>query len=410
MQSISLKQAFEINFSLPKPNLKITQINIYKSLGKILAQDIVCKKPLPAFDNSAMDGYALKLQDLNLNLKISDTILAGEDSFEKEVKSGECIKIMTGAMLPRNCDLVVPFEKVEVINKGFIKVKGSFQKGANIRYCGEEKNINDILVKKGTKLTPVWIGLIASQGIDTLDVYESLKIGIYSSGDEVIEPGNEAKNYQIYNINSIAIFSYLQCFETAYLGNIEDKKDLIEKALNEFEKYDVIITSGGVSKGEADFFEEVLLKNDAKIHYHGVRLKPGHPIMCASLNLNSKEIVIFALPGNPLSALINLVSMVIPTLEYFSGSKSYYPKPLYAKIKNSLSLKHGRSNIILGFYDKGEFLAWDKSFSSSALHIMSECNAYIIVDENMQELRKDENVKIFPYLMDFSDTIKEFIN
>lgn len=139
MAVISFEAAQEINFSLPLPDLKTTTKNIYEAYGEILAVDIYCQKPLPAFDNSAMDGYGLKISDLKKSIKIKSTILAGENASDVEIFEGECVKVMTGAMLAKGVEVVVPIENVQVEDGGFIKILGDFDKGANIRYKGEEK-------------------------------------------------------------------------------------------------------------------------------------------------------------------------------------------------------------------------------------------------------------------------------
>lgn len=406
MAVISFERAQELNFSLPLVNLKITKKNIYEAYGEILAVDIHCQKPLPAFDNSAMDGYGLKICDLKKNIKIKSTILAGENASDVEISEGECVKVMTGAMLAKGVEVVVPFENVQVEN-GFIKILGDFAKGDNIRYKGEEKHIGANIAKKGDRLTHGLIGLIASQGISTIEVYEKLKIAVYSSGDEVIEPTEIAKEYQIYNVNAVCIVSLLKSYgyNAEYLGILKDNPQILEDAIRAFQHYDVVITSGGASVGEADFLETSLKACGANIRYHGVNIKPGKAMMSATLG----DTLIYALPGNPLSGVVNLTVIVIAAITRLQGASKFYPKPIIAKLKTPIKLKKGRLNMILGKYNNGEFEAYKGGkYGSNTISTIAECDSIAIIGEKVSQL--EGSIRILPYVMEFSDTIFEIIN
>lgn len=407
MNVISFKQAQEINFSLPLPKLKIIKKNIYEAYGEILAVDICCQKPLPAFDNSAMDGYGLKICDLKKNIKIKSTIFAGENASDIEISEGECVKVMTGAILAKGVEVVVPFENVQVKDGEFINILGDFDKGANIRYKGEEKNIGANIAKRGDRLTHGLIGLIASQGISTIEVYEKLKIAVYSSGDEVIEITEKAKEHQIYNINAACIISLLKSYgyDAQYLGILKDNPQTLEDAIKTFHHYDVVITSGGASVGEADFLEASLKSCGAIIRYHGINIKPGKAMMSATLG----DTLICALPGNPLSGIVNLNIIVIPTITRLQKACKFYPKPIIAKLKNPIKLKNGRLNMILGKYENGEFEAYKGGkYGSNAISTIAECDSIAIVGEKVSQL--EGSIRILHYVMEFSDTIFDIIN
>lgn len=407
MIAISFEQAQELNFSLPHPNLRTTKKNIYEAYGEILAVDIQCQKPLPAFDNSAMDGYGLKMCDLKKNIKIKSTILAGENASGVEIFEGECVKVMTGAMLAKGVEVVVPIENAQVEDGEFIKILGDFDKGANIRYKGEEKYIGANIAKRGDRLTHGLIGLIVSQGISTVEVYQKLKIGVYSSGDEVIEPTEKAEEHQIYNINAACIISLLKSYgyDAKYLGILKDNLQMLQNAIKTFHHYDVIITSGGASVGEADLLETSLKSCGASIRYHGINIKPGRAMMTATLG----NTFICALPGNPLSGIVNLSIIGIPTIQRLQKARKFYPKPIIAKLKNPIKLKSGRLNMILGKYENGEFEVYkDGKYGSNTISTIVECDSIAMIGEKISQL--EGSIRILPYVMEFSDTIFDIIN
>lgn len=407
MPTISLDVAQKINLSLPLPDLGFSRSNIYKAVGEILAEEIFCQKPLPAFDNSAMDGYALKICDLNKKIIVKDTILAGQNAQEIEIGQGECVKVMTGAMLPKGTQVVVPFEDTQTISDSCIIALGSFKSGDNIRLKGEEKEIGFKIANVGDKLTPAKLALLASQGRSEINIYKGLKIGVYSTGNEIVEPNELAKEHQIYNINAVAIISILRAYghHGEYLGILEDDLSKHEEAMNSFKNYDVIITSGGASVGEADLLEKSLLNFGAKIAYHGINLKPGRPIMLATL----EKRVVFALPGNPLSAMVNLISIVMPALERLRGARAFYPKPILCQLQDTLKLKNDRVNIVLGNSQNGEFKPYrGGKYGSNPMSAIDDCNSIAFFGEKTSEGLG--LIKTLPYVMEFSDTMGIFIN
>ena len=185
-------------------------ISLERATGKIFAQDVVAVKNLPSFDNAAMDGYALKFDDFNEPLSVWATVLAGDEA-EISLKKGECVKIMTGAKMPTNADTVVPFEDA-VLQDGKLSPQSNVKKFNALRYKGEEDKAGEIVLKKGEILTPATVMMLAAQGIYCVCVERELKIGIFSSGDEVVEPWQNASEEQIYNANGAGIASLLQSF------------------------------------------------------------------------------------------------------------------------------------------------------------------------------------------------------
>ncbi|WP_297939644.1 molybdopterin molybdotransferase MoeA, partial [uncultured Campylobacter sp.] len=219
-------------------------VSLERATGKVLAQDVVAVKNLPSFDNAAMDGYALKFDDFDQPLGVAATVLAGDEA-EIALKKGECVKIMTGAKMPTNADTVVPFEDAVLLD-GKLSPQSKVKKFNALRYKGEEVKAGEILLKKGEILTPARVMMLSAQGIYCVCVERELKIGIFSSGDEVVEPWQNASEEQIYNANGAGIASLLQSFgfASSYAGIIKDDLESTTRALESAE-FDVIITSGG---------------------------------------------------------------------------------------------------------------------------------------------------------------------
>ena len=355
--------------------------------GKILAQDVVAVKNLPSFDNAAMDGYALKFDDFNEPLSVAATVLAGDET-EIALKKGECVKIMTGAKMPTNADTVVPFEDA-ILQDGKLSPQSKVKKFNALRYKGEEVKAGEILLKKGEILTPARVMMLAAQGIYCVCVERELRIGIFSSGDEVVEPWQNASEEQIYNANGAGIASLLQSFgfASSYAGIIKDDLESTTQAL-ETAEFDVIITSGGASKGEADFMKTALLNLGFSELFDGVNIRPGRP---SKAFIKDKKIV-FILPGNPMAAFLMCFLLVVPFLK---GSQL---EKFDAALNQDVKIKSGRQNILLGSFLGGKFSVTDNNkFGSGMITPLIKSNAVLVTSESLGELKAGEIVKILKF-------------
>ena len=355
--------------------------SLERATGKILAQDVVAVKNLPSFDNSALDGYALKFDDFNEPLSIVATVLAG-DTTQISLKKGECVKIMTGAKMPANTDTIVPFEDA-VLQDGKLSSQSKIKKFNAVRYKGEEVKAGEILLKKGEILTPAKVMMLAAQGIYCVCVAREPKIGIFSSGDEVVEPWQNAGQGQIYNANAAGIASLLQSFgfASSYAGIIKDDLESTTRAL-ETAEFDVIITSGGASKGEADFMKTALTRLGFSEIFGRVNMRPGGP--CKAYAKEGK--IVFALPGNPMAAFLCARLFVLPAL---LGRPAEREK---AVISEDLKLKSGRANIVLGCLEDGVFHVTDgNKFGSGMIKPLIKSNAiYVSISEQSALAAGDE--------------------
>ena len=362
-------------------------VSLERAMGKVLAQDVVAVKNLPSFDNAAMDGYALKFDDFDQPLSIAATVLAG-DEVEISLKKGECVKIMTGAKMPINADTVVPFEDA-VLQDAKLSPQSKVKKFNALRYKGEEVKAGEILLKKGEILTPARVMMLAAQGIYCVRVEREIKIGIFSSGDEVVEPWQNASEEQIYNANGAGIASLLQSFgfASSYAGIIKDDLESTTRSL-ETAEFDVIITSGGASKGEADFMKTALLNLGFSELFDGVNIRPGRP---SKAFIKDKKIV-FILPGNPMAAFLMCFLLVVPFLK---GSQL---EKFDAVLNQDIKIKSGRQNIVLGSFCDGKFSVTDNNkFGSGMITPLIKSNAVLVTNESLDELKAGEIVKILKF-------------
>ncbi|GAA8472118.1 molybdopterin molybdotransferase MoeA [Helicobacter pylori] len=376
---ISFKEALKIHSSIPLKPLEIEVISLFESIDRILAEDIICIHALPKFNQSAMDGYGFKMQDLGKKTQVIQRIFAGDDVSALEVKENECVKIMTGAMVPKGVETIVPIECMLESHENFALAPKDFKTNANIRQKGENASLNSVLVPKNTRLNYGHIALIASQGFKEIKAFRKLKIALFSSGDELVPLGQNALECQVYDVNSVSVFNMLKNYNTHFLGVLKDDKNLQLKIL-ELQDYDVILSSAGVSVGDKDFFKDALKERNALFYYEKVNLKPGKPVTLARLN----QSIIIGLPGNPLSCLVVLRVLILPLLERLSLNKDFKLKSFKAQINAPLKLKGERAHLILGNYSNHQFIPYNNNrYESGAIQALAQVDSIALIDEGV---------------------------
>ncbi|RVY63233.1 molybdopterin molybdenumtransferase MoeA [Helicobacter pylori] len=376
---ISFKEALKIHSSIPLKPLEIEVVSLFESTGRILAEDIVCIHALPKFNQSAMDGYGFKMQDLGKKTQVVQHIFAGDDVSALEVKENECVKIMTGAMVPKGIETIVPIECMLESHKNSALAPKDFKINANIRQKGENASLNSVLVPKNTRLNYGHIALIASQGFKEIKAFRKLKIALFSSGDELVPLGQNALECQVYDVNSVGVFNMLKNYNTHFLGVLKDDKNLQLKIL-ELQDYDVILSSAGVSVGDKDFFKDALKEKNALFYYEKVNLKPGKPVTLARLN----QSIIIGLPGNPLSCLLVLRVLILPLLERLSLNKDFKLNLFKAQINAPLKLKNKRTHLILGNYSNNQFIPYNNNrYESGAIQALARVDSIALIDEGV---------------------------
>lgn len=321
---ITLENA--LNIVLEHSFVKGTEnIDFTLSINRILAEDVVSDLDMPAFDRSAMDGYACKKKDIHQELRIVEIIPAGKIP-EKSISDGECAQIMTGAAIPDGADCVLMIE--DTIKTGDKTIKFIKEKThTNIRYKGEDLKKGEIVISKNTLITPVHLALLASVGKTMVNVYEKPVIGIISTGDELVEPQLIPKPTQIRNSNAFQLIGQVLNNNAIplYMGISADiQENLISAIEHTLEKTDLVLLTGGVSMGEFDYVPAILKSIGAEIKFWKVAVQPGKPTTFA---IKDKK-MIFGLPGNPVSSYIQYELLVKPAVYKMMGY-TYVAPPLF---------------------------------------------------------------------------------
>jgi molybdopterin molybdotransferase len=409
--AITIEKALELIYEhTPKKHLKILPIE--SALGMILAQDIVATHSLPPYDNSAMDGYAVKVSSAGKLVNVTHTIFAG-DNYKEELECGFGVKIMTGAKIPFGTECIVPIEDVDAKttkeNEAYtITLPKDLTLNKHIRFAGEDIKKGSTLIKKGQKLHAHHITLLASQGISHIKVYKKPKVAIFASGNELKMHFENVESYQLYNTNTPTFYSRaleLGC-EVEFIGTAHDSLEDLHEHIKSALDCDLIITSGGVSVGDADFTKEAFGAFDYKILFDKIAIKPGKPTTFGLIN----NTCILNLPGNPLAAALNFELFGQSIILALSGSKEIYLNTIDAKMASDYKLKKGRRTLIPGYFDGCSFEPYEK-FAPGMISPLANSNSYIIIDENKDFLQKDSYVKIIPTRFAFtSNERKSLVN
>jgi len=367
------------------------------ALGYIVASDVICQKNLPSFDNSAMDGFALRAEDAGKQLRIVATIFAG-DTPEAMLEEGCCYKIMTGAQVPPDADTIVPIEDCSEVTPQSVVVPEGLKRGSALRRKGEEQTKGSVLIQAGERLDFSHIAMLSAQGIVAVEVYTPLSIAVVSTGDEIREPWQEASEDEIYNANAFGITALLKKygFSPTYAGAIPDDLEASIACIKELKCYDVIISTGGISMGDADFLEEAFVANGLETIFHGVNVKPGRPTMMGNIAGEEGETFVMAMPGNPMTTLLNIFLLSIPVvLRKLQGNTSPHHSTIQAPISQSLRLKPTRTNLVLGQMREGVFyVTRDNKIGSGMLTPLMESNAVAVFGEGVSEVSEGDEVEV----------------
>ena len=403
--AISVQNAIDIiskiNFN---PNFEILPIE--NAISRISAEEIFATSFLPKFNNSAMDGYAIIYEDKENDLKIIDTIFAGDNN-NRLIEKNSCIKIMTGAKIPDNTTAIIPKEDTEELTDNKIKIIKNVKKFQHIRYIGEDIKKDNLLIDIGEEINFSKITLLASQGFSHIKVYKKPKIVVFASGEELKLHYEKIEDYQIYNSNTPTFISRakeLGC-DVTFIGQAKDSIESICKLINNSLDAELIITSGGVSVGDADFTREAFNKLNFETIFDGIKIKPGKPTIFGKI----KDSYILNLPGNPLASALIFELFGKSIIQKLLGTNQIYQSFIYGKLQNDFKTKKGRITIIPGFFD-GEYFEISENKSPGMVSTLSKCNSMILMDDNVETLSKDSLVKILPINWKFfSDKKKDIL-
>ncbi len=359
-------------------------------LHRIAAEDIVASDQIPPFDNSGMDGYALRASETagsqgDVVLQVQGEVFAGRP-FPDTLHSGNAIRITTGAPIPPDADAVIEQELVKVRN-GDIVVSAVVERGRNIRRRGEDVAAGAVVVKKGTRIGPAAMGVLASLGVETAKVHRRIRVGILATGNEVVEFNQKPKPGQIRNSNAVALEAMLKedGHEAILLGTAEDRPDDLAQKISAGLEADALITSGGVSVGQHDYMLKVLKDLEVELKFWKLNIKPGMPM---AFGVAKALKPIFALPGNPVSTLVTYRQFVRPGLERLAGvEQPGLPVRVQAILMEDLRKNDGKKHFVRGvFSSKGGRIEVRPtgSQSSAVLSSLSKANCLVILPEDVR--------------------------
>lgn len=389
---ISVQQAKKI-LNTNIPHSKKIELKLLKALNFCLSDDVFSPINMPPFRQSAMDGYALNLQD-SLSYKLIGEIKAG-DSHKVVLRPGEAVKIFTGAPVPDSADAIIQIEKIRGEDDK-IYLDEEIKLGTNIRAVGEQIRKKEIALKKGTKLNAAAIGFLAGLGITSVKVFQKPQIGILVTGNELVSPGNKLEKGKIFESNSIMLQAALlnAGFDLIKTYEVDDDyintKNSIEKALQE---NDILLISGGISVGDYDFVKKALEELKIEILFYKVNQKPGKPLLSGKL----KDKLIFALPGNPAASLTCYYIYVEPFLRSITGNFQKNNGCFQKEIANDLIVNNSRSQFLKAnfFEDQVTILSHQQS---SMLNTFALSNCLVHIPEGNYELKKGSKVDIYHIL------------
>lgn len=398
---ISVKKAIEIVYeSVPLLREK-ENVSLFECSGRILYEDIIAGFNVPLKNNSAMDGYAVISSDTAgatdkkpVALQIKDEIRAGGKADGKILDHQSAIRIMTGAPVPDGADAVVPFEE-STENGNSVLIKRPFGRFENIRFAGEDIRAGEIILKRGTRIDSAETGLLASLDIYEVPVFRKPEVAILSTGDELVEPGKPNPEGKIFNSNAYVLYSEVKKYgaNPHYEGIVVDDRAATRKKMEELLKYDVIITSGGVSMGKYDFIPEVLNELGIDIRIRKVLMKPGKPVVFGVKG----EKLFFGLPGNPVSVMVSFLKFVRPALLKMSGSEKDQKPLIKAILTEDITKREGRRHFIRGKFtirDGRFFVETTGAQGSGILTSMSKGNCLIVLPEETVHVCAGETVDI----------------
>ena len=384
--SMPVAKARELIARFLTPVSAIERLNLRAALGRVLAEDLVSPLDVPSHDNSAMDGYAVRYADLKadseVELRVIGSSFAGVPC-PAAVDAGSCVRIMTGGVVPAGADTIVMQEHVKA-SENTIRIGGGHQRGQNLRRAGEDLMTGQTALQRGMPLRPAEIGLIASLGIGEVSVYRKLRVAFFSTGDELRSIGTPLGAGQIYDSNRYTIHGMLTRLgcEVLDMGVVRDDPRLLEAAFNTAaQSADVVITSGGVSVGEADFVKDLLDKM-GEVVFWKIAMKPGRPLAYGRLG----SAHFFGLPGNPVSVMVTFYQFVRDALLKLSGRDPVPPLPSF-KVPCTSSLKKapGRTEFQRGVLTQDASGDWSVRVTgeqgSGILRSMSEANCFILLPE-----------------------------
>ncbi|MGU3233646.1 bifunctional molybdopterin-guanine dinucleotide biosynthesis adaptor protein MobB/molybdopterin molybdotransferase MoeA [Vibrio cholerae] len=395
---LSVEQGREKILSLILPLAETESVAIQECYQRVLAREVFSPINVPAYRNSAMDGYALRSDDLERDsYRVVAEVLAGSH-YAKTVELGEVVKIMTGAPMPLGADTVVMREQATQNGDAVSFAGAKIKAGQNVRQAGEDLAQGQAVFHSGQRVLSPEMGMLASLGFAHADVFRSLKVAIFSTGDEVQAPGGDIEPNSIFDSNRFTLTGLLKRLgcQVIDLGIIEDDEAKMMQVLEQAAKQaDMVITSGGVSVGDADFIKSALEKL-GQIDFWRINMRPGRPL--AFGQIAGKPF--FGLPGNPVAVMVSFINFVEPALRKMQGEQGWQPLKVSAIALEDLRSRQGRTEFSRGVYafnTQGQLTVRTTGKQGSGiLRSMSEANCLIEIAPAIDTVKVGESVTIIP--------------
>jgi molybdopterin molybdotransferase len=390
--ALRVDKAREAILACLRPITESEKVPTKEILGRVLAEDIVPRINVPAHDNSAMDGYAIRFSDVEKPLREIGTALAGKP-FHGQLGAGECVRIMTGAVMPPGADTVVIQEVVKKDGER-ITIPPGQKKAQNVRYAGEDLKVGTAVLGSGKLLKPADVGLIASLGIGEVRVRRRLRVAFFATGDELASIGQPLKEGEVYDSNRYTVHGMLARLgvEAIDMGVVRDNPADLEAAFRKASSADAVITTGGVSVGEADFIKQMMAKL-GEVLFWKIAMRPGRPMAFGKIG----DAFLFGLPGNPVAVMVTFYQFVRDALLHMSGREDAPIPLLKALSAESLRKVPGRTEYQRGilFKEEGEWkVRTTGQQGSGVLRSMSEANCFIVLEHERGTVKAGEAVSV----------------
>ncbi|MEJ6000063.1 molybdopterin molybdotransferase MoeA [Paucibacter soli] len=401
---VGVAQAF-IARLLPRVQA-VEKLALRSALGRVLAADQISPIAVPAHDNSAMDGYALRGSELNATdptrLRVAGTSLAGAGQAQ-DLPPGCCQRIMTGALMPAGLDTVVPQELTERVGDEIVIAAGSLQPGANRRRAGEDLALGSVALPAGRILQPADLGLLASLGLAELPVFRRLRVAFFSTGNELRSLGEPLAPGCVYDSNRYTLWAMLQRLgvEALDLGVVPDDPQALRSAFAQAAACaDAVITSGGVGVGEADHTKRIM-SEQGEVLFWRLAIRPGRPMAIGRLGKNPDAPLLFGLPGNPVAVMVAFYAFVREALLVMGGARPAPLPLLRAASTRALRKRAGRTEYQRGIVSRAPDGRWQVEITgdqgSGILSSMSRANGLVLLSHHQGEVAAGEEVDVLPF-------------
>lgn len=405
-QSLTAEGVLDFLHRLVEPVTEVESVGVVNALGRVLASDVISPISVPPHDNSAMDGFAFSGSRLqpgqSLTLRVVGTAFAGK-AWSGTVAAGECLKIMTGAVLPAGLDTVVPLEFVRVDGEVVEVPADVVRPGDNRRLLGEDLMAGRPALPRGQTIGPAAMGLIASLGLPSVDVFRRIRVAYFSTGDEILSLGEAPREGAVYDSNRYTVLGLLSRMgiDVIDLGVVGDRPGQLEAAFRQAAaQADAIITSGGVSMGEADH-TKAMMKQLGDVAFWRIAMRPGRPMAVGRIVEGGRSAALFGLPGNPVAVMVTFLAFVRPALLRMMGSTDSAPILLKARCSETLRKKPGRTEYQRGIVtregDGSLRVRTTGNQGSGVLRSMVEANGLIVLHHAQGHVALGDEVDVMMF-------------